>query len=395
MCREATELMVNWDCQPLTGVTNRFMIDSQENTCGGNVDDDAWFKFTAISPFTRVTLSTDQVNDMALVLFEKNCITEIACGNEKGIGGQEILNIETNEGEIYFVQLYEVNEGWGPFLICISAFEEDPDKKKYCELDLTFETTITASSCLDSISGSIQLATITGGVPPYVFQLGEFPFQSDSLFSNLNSGVFNISIIDSDSCRKDTIFDIPTIQTGELNFSLGNDLSIGQGEEIRLSPITNISAFQTRDIQWSIQPINDCPAPCFKPTFLADISTPISASLMTIGNCEVNAQLLLTVTPKLEVYMPNAFSPNTDGINDRFLVHAGAGIKQVNTFQIFDRWGSLVFEQTNFSPNVQAFGWDGSYHNQPMPAGLFVYFIEFDLPDGRNQFFTGEVLLIR
>lgn len=136
VCREAIPLSVFSDCQPLTGGTNRFIGgDTQDNTCGGDVDDDAWFRFTAISPFTRVTLSTDQVNDMAFVLFKKDCLTEIACSNEKGIGGQEIITLETEIDEVYFIQLYEVNEGWGPFLICVSAFEEDPDKKVYCDLD--------------------------------------------------------------------------------------------------------------------------------------------------------------------------------------------------------------------------------------------------------------------
>ncbi len=53
---------------------------------------------------------------MALVVFKRDCLTEIACANEKGTGGQETITIETEEDEVYFIQLYEVNEGWGPFL---------------------------------------------------------------------------------------------------------------------------------------------------------------------------------------------------------------------------------------------------------------------------------------
>lgn len=395
ICREAVELSVNTDCFPRTGGTFSFIDQSQDNSCGGDTDDDAWFKFTAVSPFTRVALSTDQVNDMAVAIFENDCATEIACKDDKGNGGQEIITIETTEGVEYFVQLYSVRESWGPFLICFTSFLEDPDKKVYCDLDLSFETTITPSSCLDSIAGSILLSNIEGGTPPYSFQLGQLTYQSDNLLSNLNGGTFNIGIIDSDSCRLDTSFTVPTIQTSDLSFSLGEDIIVEQGKEIRLSPSSNVEAFQTSDIEWSIPTVQDCPNPCFSPTFLADVSTPINASLMTIGNCEVSARLFLTVIPKLDIYLPTAFSPNADGINDQFMVQAGAGIQQVKSFQIYNHWGNLLFKQTDFPPNIPAYGWNGTYQSLPLSAGLYVYFMELELPDGSPQLFSGEVLLVR
>ncbi len=65
-----------------------------------------------------------------------------------------------------------------------------------------------------------------------------------------------------------------------------------------------------------------------------------------------------------QVFIPNAFSPDGDGVNDILMVR-GKGIGQVRSFRIFSRWGELVFEKTNFQPNDPAlFGWDGRVKRQ-------------------------------
>jgi gliding motility-associated-like protein len=59
-----------------------------------------------------------------------------------------------------------------------------------------------------------------------------------------------------------------------------------------------------------------------------------------------------------QVYIPNAFSPDGDGINDILMVR-GKGIQAVKSFRVFNRWGEVVFERNNFPPYDPAFGWDG------------------------------------
>ena len=66
------------------------------------------------------------------------------------------------------------------------------------------------------------------------------------------------------------------------------------------------------------------------------------------------------------LYIPNAFSPNGDGVNDSF-GGKGEGITVYN-IQIFNRWGNLIFESNDIK--IQ---WDGSYHNEMAPEGVYVY----------------------
>ena len=72
------------------------------------------------------------------------------------------------------------------------------------------------------------------------------------------------------------------------------------------------------------------------------------------------------ITPPVSVYIPNAFTPDGDGLNDIF-IPVGKGITEY-TLQIFDRWGELIFQSSDFNK-----GWDGTYKSEPVPMGSYVY----------------------
>ncbi|MBX3163446.1 MAG: gliding motility-associated C-terminal domain-containing protein [Bacteroidetes bacterium] len=89
-----------------------------------------------------------------------------------------------------------------------------------------------------------------------------------------------------------------------------------------------------------------------------------------------------------EMYVPNAFSPNGDGHNDRLYVR-GICLKSF-TFMVFDRWGEKVFETTQ-----QDVGWDGTYKGEDMNSGVFVYRLEGKTYDNKAFSLKGNVTLIR
>lgn len=92
------------------------------------------------------------------------------------------------------------------------------------------------------------------------------------------------------------------------------------------------------------------------------------------------------VIPPLSIYIPNAFTPNGDGMNDAFGVK-GEGIRDFHLY-VYNRWGEVIFETTN--PKQQ---WDGSYAGQPVEQGTYVYQV-FAANLGRNSK-TGSVTLVR
>ncbi|HMP87849.1 MAG TPA: gliding motility-associated C-terminal domain-containing protein, partial [Lacibacter sp.] len=113
--------------------------------------------------------------------------------------------------------------------------------------------------------------------------------------------------------------------------------------------------------------------------------------LVTVTNsCGSATSSVLLEEGRCTVFIPSAFTPNNDGLNDRFRV-GGAVVLFDFRMEVFNRWGGLVYSSTD-----PLAGWDGSRKGQPQPAGLYVYRIRYrlpqnDIPEERN----GTMLLIR
>ena len=92
------------------------------------------------------------------------------------------------------------------------------------------------------------------------------------------------------------------------------------------------------------------------------------------------------INPLLDV--PNAFTPNGDGINDVVRVR-GFGITQMN-WRIFNRWGAMVFQSTN--PNA---GWNGYYKGTLQPQEVYVYVLDVTFSDNSKYQKKGDITLLR
>ena len=82
------------------------------------------------------------------------------------------------------------------------------------------------------------------------------------------------------------------------------------------------------------------------------------------------------------IFIPNVFSPNNDGVNDIFKVRA-TNLSSFN-FQIFNRWGQLLFETNNNNE-----GWDGKYLNKDVSPGVYVWLINAKDKNG-SVFYNGK-----
>jgi gliding motility-associated-like protein len=115
--------------------------------------------------------------------------------------------------------------------------------------------------------------------------------------------------------------------------------------------------------------------------------------------CEASDTVRVDLS-KIDVFVPNAFTPNGDGHNDEFYLHAKSGlIKQIISFKIFNRWGALVFEANNIPPNEPNVGWKPKYERAGetkfFNPAVFVYVIEVEYVDGEREVLMGDVTLIR
>jgi gliding motility-associated-like protein len=100
------------------------------------------------------------------------------------------------------------------------------------------------------------------------------------------------------------------------------------------------------------------------------------------------------------VYIPNAFTPDGDGINDEFRVFACKGVRRVNSAQVFDRWGNKVFDNgtgTGIAPdcNGGTILWDGTQGGNRLNQGVYVYVVEVEFLDNIKLVYRGDIKIIR
>ena len=88
--------------------------------------------------------------------------------------------------------------------------------------------------------------------------------------------------------------------------------------------------------------------------------------------------------------LPNAFTPDGDGLNDTFTL-VGSFIGD-SYMEVFNRWGEIIFQNTDVH---RAGGWDGTYANQPAPAGIYTYYIRVSDINGVVNERRGRVFLLR
>ena len=104
--------------------------------------------------------------------------------------------------------------------------------------------------------------------------------------------------------------------------------------------------------------------------------------------CTSRDSIMIDAQPCCTVSMPDAFSPNNDGLNDVFRP-VGLGTHGVHMFRIMNRWGQCVYESTNLK-----MAWDGNFNGVPQEIGVYYYYLAFDC-DGKSVVEKGEVTLIR
>jgi gliding motility-associated-like protein len=110
--------------------------------------------------------------------------------------------------------------------------------------------------------------------------------------------------------------------------------------------------------------------------------------ITTAEGCIDTTEKILLYEDQIAVWAPTAFTPNHDGKNDVFKVN-GVNISTF-TLVVFNRWGQTLFASDN--PET---GWDGTFNNADMPAGVYAYQLSYRDQKRRNQVYKGSISLIR
>ncbi len=249
--------------------------------------------------------------------------------------------------------------------------------------------TTTPPTCFGGADGILQVDSVAGFNPPYSYFLENGNPTGNPLFTGLSGGIYTLLVTDSAGCEMELNFTLnePSI----LGVDLGADQEINLGEIVQLSPIITAPVSQYVWENDATLSCDDCPEPIAQPTETTLYSLTVSSE----DGCEAMDDILISVNSKVDIFAPNVFSPNGDGINDTFTLFAGTQVSTIKTLLVFDRWGGHVFEDNNLLPGDLNHGWDGTQRGQLMDVGIYVFYAELELTNGELLKMEGEVTLIR
>src|SRR6185436_10544654 len=127
----------------------------------------------------------------------------------------------------------------------------------------------------------------------------------------------------------------------------------------------------------------------YTPVFNGESEQTYTIEIKTASGCiTVDTQSVKTVKQS-DVYVPSAFSPNNDGLND-YLRPIFMGIKELRYFRVFNRWGQLLYERKTELP-----GWDGKVSGAPQGSQVVVWMVEAIGLDNRILTKKGTTTLVR
>ncbi|MBK9335473.1 MAG: gliding motility-associated C-terminal domain-containing protein [Lewinellaceae bacterium] len=241
-------------------------------------------------------------------------------------------------------------------------------------------------------TGAIAFGPVSGGEAPFQYSVnGGQSFQTSPNFNGLQPGPYMLIVRDALGCTAELPLAIAPPFLPAVTLTVGPVLELG--DSVQLQPVLNLPASQVADWIWTPAEglsCTDCPTPWARPFR----PTVYRLRIVDLDGCPAEATVLVQVNRRRNLYAPNIFSPDGDGLNDRFLLY-GRGVTIVRSLRIFDRWGNQLFLNENLPINEESAGWDGTFRGQQMQPGVYVWQAEVEFVDGAVEIFAGDVTVYR
>ncbi|MCC7030674.1 MAG: gliding motility-associated C-terminal domain-containing protein [Chitinophagaceae bacterium] len=206
-------------------------------------------------------------------------------------------------------------------------------------------------------------------------------FCPDPVATALGSATYYAVLLDPNGCQDTLSVRIENHPPFDLILHNG-DTTIYQGDQVQLRASGAPFYYWTPSQYLSYSQSNSPIATPFE-----DITYTVTGVSLLQG-CPQTDSFHIKVLQQ-DVVLPNAFSPNGDGLNDVFRVTARKYIN-VQEFKIFNRWGTEIFSTQDISK-----GWDGNYKGVAQDPDVYYYLVRVAYPNGKTQFLRGDLTLIR
>lgn len=211
-------------------------------------------------------------------------------------------------------------------------------------------------------------------------------FQEEPVFNNVAPGSYTLTIQNSFNCR----------DTQRVEVKPG---SLPLIEKLEAFPAScgeknGIIAFKVFGGTGQITAYLDSVSASKDNTFQNLAAGDYTINFVDEAGCQIASNLKVPGA-ECPLFIPNAFSPNGDGINDLFEIASKTTFKaQINTYSIFDRWGKQIYEANNFPIDSSDQWWDGTINHKTADSGTYIYLIEVGFANGEAVIFQGAVNIL-
>lgn len=263
-----------------------------------------------------------------------------------------------------------------------------------CEYDTTIvltglphiifdEITPTDVSCFDGNDGRIDFVA-DGGVPPFAYSINNSKQQTTNSFTGLNTGSYTVTITDSAGCIKDSTIAIGSPEKMEITTKVTPNDCEGFDDQGMIDAYV-AGGTPAYEYEWNTVPVQTGYNIKGMP------NGTYTVKVKDANGCVDSASTSIFYDNCCIVFVPDAFTPNNDGLNDIIRVRV-KGDFDLQTFSIYNRFGQRVFETSD-----QEKGWDGIFNGTPQDLGTFNYFVKGICGNaGRKEvFYKGTITLLR
>lgn len=247
-------------------------------------------------------------------------------------------------------------------------------------------------SCRE-IGGNRPVFSASGGSPPYFYSIDGGPFQDNSIFYQLEAGrEYELLIEDAAGCVFRQNFVMPAF-TEEMA-TLPKRIKLELGERRTIVPELHIPENLIEQLEWFPADQLSC-SDCLNPEIHALKPGKLSLRIDDVFGCTDIVSVDIDLDRQAAIYVPTAFSPNDDNINDRLVIYGDLRqVEELQFFEIYNRWGTRVYQRNAFQPNEEGIGWDGHFGGKKMDPGVYLYRLSYRLTNGEEKTITGDFALI-
>lgn len=254
------------------------------------------------------------------------------------------------------------------------------------------EVTIPAIDGCDSIiQFTLDIIPTTYGTFSDIFCEGEVYELYD--LNTMLPGDYQATTVNADGCDSIITVSLDMIEMGS-GVELAESVEVNLGETVSISPLSianNLIEFIWTD---SLNQVISNESTLDNYLSLSDSEIYLE-SLDSYGCADLDTILISVDDSNTQIFIPNVFSPNRDGINDYFNFYTTSSFKLLKRFEIYDRWGEKVYETSNLISLGEFIGWDGTFRDKEAPAGVYAYLIEVEYLNDSSIMYTGSLTLIR